>query len=190
MDVSRGEMTQQLSQRGAAKGDLHLLVDTLYDELRRVAAGCLANHNDCTLQPTELVHKAYLQLRDQRAQWCERSHFIAIAAHLMRRILVDHVRARKAVKRGGRSKHESLQGELTIDCAGRITFAELLAVNQALERLEAFAERQAKVVEMRFFGGLTTDETAALLGVDSRTVQRDWQFARAWLHKEIRASAR
>ena len=189
MEVSRGEMDRR-SQLGAAEArDLHVLVDALYDELHRLAAGHLAAaRNNCSLQPTELVHKAYLQLKDQRVQWRERSHFIGIAAHLMRRILVDHVRARKALKRGGLSQHESLEPERTIDSAGRITFTDLLALNQALDRLEEFAERQARVVEMRFFGGLTTDETATLLGVDSRTVQRDWQFARAWLHKEIRAS--
>jgi RNA polymerase sigma factor (TIGR02999 family) len=160
------------------------LTPLVYEELRNRAARYLRRERPGhTLQTTALIHEAYLRLVDARdVHWQSRAHFFAIAANLMRRILVDHARRRDAGKRGG------LQVRLPLDdalAAADETDVDLLAVDEALDRLVAFDPQQARVVELRFFSGLTVDETAAVLGVSPKTVKRDWSVARAWLRREI-----
>jgi RNA polymerase sigma-70 factor (ECF subfamily) len=160
----------------------------VYNELRRVARRYLRSERpDHTLQPTALVHEAYIRLLGQREiMWQNRAHFFGVAAQLMRRILVDHARAHQAEKRGGHKQKVPLDEalEYTADKS-----AELVALDEALDRLAARDPRQARVVELRFFAGLTEQETAELLGISVRTVKRDWDVARAWLYKEINEDA-
>jgi RNA polymerase sigma factor (TIGR02999 family) len=172
--------------RGGGKGDA-ALVEAVYGELRRLAAGYLhRERRDHSLSPTALVHEAYLKLIDQRrTHWQNRAHFFAIAAHLMRRILVDHARAHGAVKRGkgDRVPFEEGAGERSpID-------VDVLALDRALERLADLEVRQARIVELRFFGGLTVEETAAVLDVAPITVKRDWALAKVWLYRQLQGAA-
>ena len=163
---------------------LEQLTPLVYGELRRLAARYLRKERpDQTLQSTALVHEAYLRLIDAKdVRWQSRAHFFAIAANLMRRILVDHARRRDAEKRGGS------QILLTLDDAFAVTKetdVDLLAIDEALNRLAVIDAQQARVVELRFFSGLTVEETAAALGISPKTVKRDWSVARAWLRREI-----
>jgi RNA polymerase sigma factor (TIGR02999 family) len=168
--------------------ELNAALPALYDELRDIAASYLrherANH---TLQPTALVHESYLRLVSQRTvNWGNRLHFLSVASRMMRRILANYANARNAEKRGS---GETL---LEIDAAFEISDAQhpsILKIEEALRGLEALDARQARVVELRFFGGLTLDETAQVLGVSPKTVQRDWMTARLWLQREISATA-
>ena len=155
------------------------LFPLVYDELQALARGQLHHERDGhTLNPTALVHEAYLKLVGQEAEWANRAHFFGIAALAMRRVLVHYARRRAADKRGGGVAAVTLVN----DGVARATPAdEILALDEALARLAAVAERPAKVVEMRFFGGLSQDEIAQALGISVPTVQRDWQTARAWL---------
>jgi len=162
------------------------LVDAVYDELRRVAQRRLraerANHS---LTPTALVHEAYLRLVDQRrVQWRNRAQFFAIAARLMRRILVDRARARAAAKRDG--GQTIALDDVDVGTAPRNV--DLLALDSALDRLSALDERQGQLVELRFFAGFTVEETAVALDVAPITVKRDWALARAWLFRELQGS--
>lgn len=157
----------------------------VYDELRRLANHYLRQErSDHTLQPTALVHEAYLKLIDQsRVDWQNRAHFFGVAAQSMRRILVDHARSHRASKRGG------VQQKLALDEAvdySQPRDIDLLALDDALNLLAKLDERQSQVVELRFFGGLTIEETAAALGVSPATVKVDWSMAKAWLHREIK----
>ncbi len=158
------------------------LLPLVYAELRNMAARMLRSERpDHTLQPTALVHEAYLRLVDQRVDtWQNKAHFLGIAAQAMRRILIDHARRRRAGKRGG--ARVTLDDEM-----GAVTGPSLdvLAIDTALQRLTALDARQGRVVELRFFGGLSVEETAAVLGVGPATVKRDWTLARAWLHREL-----
>lgn len=156
----------------------------VYSELRRIAGAHLARERSGqTLQVTVLVHEAYLKLVDQtRVQWQNRTHFFAVAARMMRRIVVDHARARGAHKRGGGATPVSLD-ETPGPAVERD--AELLALDEALERLTAFDPRQGRIVELRYFGGLSIDEAAAALSLSPATVKREWSMAKAWLHKEL-----
>ena len=170
----------------AALGNLTPLV---YGELHRLAAGYLRNErNDHTLQATALVHEAYLEMRKlNRVEWKNRAHFIGIAARTMRRILVDHARRHLAQKRGGYEAKVSLS---EVEEPGTAPDVNLVALDQALDRFSKDYPRQAHVVELRFFGGLTTEETAEVMqgssgDISSRTVERDWRFARAWLNKAM-----
>jgi len=167
---------------------LQTLMPLVYEELRRVAARHMRHQREGhTLQTTALVNEAYLRLIDaSRVQWQNRSHFFAVSAHLMRRILVDFARSRNYQKRGGGAQAVSLD-EAMIVAPER--GADLLALDEALTRLQALNERQAKVVELRYFAGLSEDETAEALKVSVRTVRRDWNFARAWLHRELTGRA-
>ena len=159
------------------------LIDAVYDELRRLARAYLRRERpDHSLAPTALVHEAYLKLVDQRrVQWQNRAHFFAIAAHLMRRILVDHARARSAAKRGG--SRVALED---VELATPPVDVDLLALDAALEKLAALDARQSRLVELRFFAGLTVDEAAAAIDVAPITVKRDWALARGWLFRELR----
>ena len=160
------------------------LMPFVYDELRRRARSYLARErNSHTLQPTALVHEAYLRLIDQtRINWQNRAHFFALAANTMRRVLIDHARAHTTGKRGGAAVRLSIE-DVQIPLEQRA--ADLVALDEALEELAKFDERKSKIVEMRFFGGLTDEEIAEVLGVSSRTVLRDWKTARLWLYREL-----
>ena len=164
-----------------------LLMPLVYEELRQIAARYMnRERSDHTLQATALVHEAYLRLVEQRAtNWKNRAHFFCVAAQLMRRILVDHARGNLRAKRGGKQQHVSLD-EVAI--LSKDQSAEILAVDEALERLRVFDVRQSQIVEMRFFGGLTTDETAEVLKTSPSTVEREWALARAWLYMQLRDS--
>jgi RNA polymerase sigma-70 factor, ECF subfamily len=161
----------------------HRVIDAVYAELRRLARGYLQRERpDHSLPPTALVHEAYLRLVDQRrVRWQNRAHFFAIAAHTMRRILVDHARAHHALKRGAVARVPLGDG----DAAGRPFDVDVLALDLALDRLAASYPRQSQLVELRFFGGLTVEETASVLGVAPITVKRDWALAKAWLYREM-----
>jgi RNA polymerase sigma-70 factor (ECF subfamily) len=160
------------------------LMPLVYNELRRQARNYLARERGShTLQPTALVHEAYLRLVDQtRISWQNRAHFFGIAANMMRRILVDHARAHASEKRGGAAVRLSLE-DVQIPLEQRAS--DLIALDEALEKLVKFDERKAKIVEMRFFGGLNDEEIAEVLGVSTRTVLRDWKTARLWLFREL-----
>lgn len=162
------------------------LFPIVYQELRRIAHRQLGRERqDHTLNTVGLVHETYLKLVDQtRAQWGDRSQFFAIAARVMRRVLVDYARQHLAEKRGGRRERVTLDGQ-ELSSVGRADL--LVALDEALHRLAGLDERASRVVECRFFGGLTEDETASALGVDSRTVRRDWVKARAWLAEALRS---
>ena len=155
-----------------------------YGELRRIAASYLRRERpDHTLQPTALVHEAFIRLVDQRQiDWSNRAQFMGLAAVMMRRILVNHARDRVAGKRGGGVEHVPLT--LAGDGIGSAE-VNLLDLHEALDRLGETDRRKAQIVELKFFGGLTTDEIAATLGISTATVERDWKFARAWLQQAI-----
>jgi RNA polymerase sigma factor (TIGR02999 family) len=157
----------------------------VYDELHRRARSYLRKEGDGhTLQTTALVHEAYLKLADQKSiSWENRNHFFAIAATLMRRILVDHAKHKHREKRGGKAADLSLGGAATVAVAG--VDLDLLALDEALDRLAAKEEHLARVVELRFFSGLDVPQTAEVLGVSESTVKRDWAMAKAWLHREL-----
>ena len=185
MAAAPSNVTQLLV--GWGKGDkaaLDQLVPIVYDELRRQAARYLRRERvGHTLQTTALINEAYLRLIDQKnVQWQNRAHFFGIAAQLMRRILVDHARTKKRAKRGGSDIRVSLA-----DAEASVKAQELdvVALSEALDRLEQIDEQQSKIVELRFFSGLTVEETAAVLDISPATVKRDWSMAKAWLHREI-----
>jgi RNA polymerase sigma factor (TIGR02999 family) len=186
MAQGTGDVTQLLlGLRAGDQGAEGRLLEVVYAELHRLAAALMRRERpDHTLQPTALIHEAYVHLIDQRGKdWQNRAHFFGVAALVMRRILVDHARTHLTAKRGGTQQKVSLDDE-----ALPLTSAqsdEVLALNEALLRLARFDPRQSRVVELRFFGGLTEDETAEVLGVASRTVNRDWRMARAWLRGEL-----
>ena len=174
--------------RDASEGDqnaLDRLMPLVYGELRKIAASYLRQERkDHTLQPTALVHEAYLRLTHQKdVAWQNRAHFYGIAAQMMRRILVDHARKRQAAKRDA-SAWKVATAEVDGGAEGA---PELLALDRALEELEKIDPQQAKIVELRFFGGLTVEETAEVAGISPRTVKREWRTAKAWLRREIGA---
>jgi RNA polymerase sigma factor (TIGR02999 family) len=166
------------------------LLAAVYAELHRQASRAMRRESgDHTLQATALVHEAYLRLVDQRrVEWRNRAHFFGVAAQLMRRILVDHARRRHAAKRGDGMR------QITLDDAGALPGSsddpgvDVLVLNEALERLAAMDEGQARIVELRYFGGLNIEETAEALRVSPATVKREWAVARAWLRRELAAS--
>jgi RNA polymerase sigma factor (TIGR02999 family) len=159
------------------------LIDAVYNELRGLARGYLRRERaDHSLAPTALVHEAYLKLIDQRqVRWQNRAHFFAIAAHVMRRILVDHARTRGAAKRDGGQRVPLQDVQAVMDPPD----VDVLDLDAALEKLSSLDPRQSELVELRFFGGLTVDEAAAVMGVAPATVDRDWALARAWLFREL-----
>jgi RNA polymerase sigma factor (TIGR02999 family) len=157
----------------------------VYDDLRRVAAGYMrheaAGH---ALQPTALVHEAYVRLIDQkRVKWRDRAHFFGVAAGLMRRILVDHARRRRAEKRGGDWERVTLaEDEIAAEGPREV---DVLSLHESLERLKVFDPQQERIVELRYFGGLTIEETAEVVGVSQATVVREWTIAKAWLRSDL-----
>lgn len=174
-----------------SSGDEHALEQLLplvYDELRQIANLYLRRERpDHTLQPTALVNEVYLRLIDQqRVTWQNRAHFFGVAAQMMRRILVSHARARLAAKRGGGEQPITLEEGLTLSAKRDVN---LLALDEALTRLETIDPDKSRLVELRFFSGLTVDETAEVMSISPRTVDRQWQTAKAWLHREIVRSA-
>jgi RNA polymerase sigma factor (TIGR02999 family) len=182
------EITRLIQEhRHGSRDALDRLFPLVYDELRRMAHRALlrerASH---TLSTTALVHEAYVRLVDQeRATWYDRAHFLALAATAMRRILVDYARRQKRLKRGGERRPVTLDDAMLVADQRADT---LLALDEALSGLGALNERLSRVVECRFFAGLTTEETAAALQVTTRTVERDWQKARAWLYIQLRTT--
>jgi RNA polymerase sigma factor (TIGR02999 family) len=188
---SRDEVTTIIaglgSQAGRPRAMAEQLMPLVYEELRRLARGFMARESrDHTLQPTALVNEAYLRLVDQsRVDWRGRSHFRAVGARVMRRILIDHARRRGGLKRGGDLQRVTLGDSILSPPDPDVDLPELLALNDALDELARLDERQARVVELRFFGGLTTVEIAETLGVSERTVADDWKHGRAWLKREL-----
>lgn len=185
-DPTRQEATQVLidwskGEHGAAER----LMPLIYDELRQIARGYLRRERaDHTLQATGLVHEAYLRLVDQTAaSWQNRAQFFGVAAGVMRRVLVDHARRHRAEKRGGDWEKVEFDDALA---TGLPRSLDLVALDEALQDLAKVDPRQSQVVELRFFGGLTTEEAAEVLEVSPRTIKREWRRARAWLHREIR----
>ena len=183
-----GDVTRLLQALGLDEPAVQGVLPLVYDELRRLAGSYLRRERrDHTLQPTALVHEAYMRLVDQRGgDWQNRSQFYGIAAQMMRRILIDHAREHLAAKRGGGAKQVTLSGiETPADSDDAV---EILALHEALEKLAALDERQAKVVELRYFGGLSVEEAAEALEISPATVKREWATARAWLKRELAGS--
>jgi RNA polymerase sigma factor (TIGR02999 family) len=192
-DEQPDEVPRPITERLIAwnNGDVAALDDVMravYHELRRMADRYLRHESpDHTLQPTALVHEAYLRLVDDtQVDWQNRAHFFGVAARIMRRILVDHARAKHRDKRGGTAAKLPLDEDLALSSARA---PDLVALDEALDGLAALDERKSRVVELRFFGGLSVEETAEVLGVSPQTVLRDWKLAKAWLYQEISGRA-
>ena len=187
--ASSGEVTRLLAEiRKGNRVAQERLIPLVYGELHRLAAGYMRKERpDHTLQPTALVNEAYIKLIPQRVSWQNRSHFLGIAAQQMRRILVDHARKQMAAKRGGAGRNLQLREPFVM---ARERPGELLAVHEALDRLSQDYRQASRVVELRFFGGHTEQETAQMLGVSVETVKRLWKFAKAWLNRALRAEGR
>ena len=188
----RHAITDALGQlRDGVPGALDRLIPLVYGDLAGIARRQLAlEESGHTLATAELVHEAYLRLVDQtRIQWNDRVHFFAVAAHVMRRVLVDHARRHRAARRGGPHKRPISLEELDSATNGSLTANQradvLVAMDEALEQLATLDARQARVVECRFFGGMTERETAQALGIAERTVARDWVKARGWLYQKL-----
>lgn len=183
--MTTGEITALLKAHASGDPDaLNELFPRVYDQLRRIARQRMrGERTDHTLRTTGLVHEAYMELVDlSRVDWQDRQHFFAVAARVMRNLLVDYAVKRNAEKRGGdRDRVPLAEG----DAVTEVILEDVVAVHQALDHLEAVDERQARVVECRFFGGLTIEETSDALGISSSTVGRDWRMARAWLNREL-----
>lgn len=182
----RGQVTNLLQEWGepGERDIFERLLPLIYDDLHRIAHRQLGRERiGHTLSTTALVHEAYLRLVDQsRARWTDRVHFFAVAARVMRRVLVDYARRYRAAKRGGGAPHVDLdQAEVPLDERSET----LIALDAALDRLAGLNPRLSQVVECRFFGGMTEEETAEALGVTDRTVRRDWVKAKAWLSREL-----
>jgi len=183
--MAQGDITALLEAHSSGDSDaMDELFPLVYDELRRMAHRRMrGERSGHTWVTTALVHEAYLKLVDfDRIDWQDRNHFFAIASRVMRNVLVDYAVKRNAEKRGGDQDRVPLE---EWDGATTVVLDDVLAVHQALERLEAIDQRQVRVVECRFFGGLTIDETSDALGISSSTVGRDWRMARAWLNREL-----
>ncbi len=168
---------------------LDALLPLVYDELHRQAHRYLRNERrDHTLQTTALINEAYLRLIGQKSvEWQNRAHFFALAANMMRRILVDYAKTKHRVKRGGGGEDLPLDDAITVaaDTTSEAVKIDLIALDAALDKLAAKDERLARIVELRYFSGLTIEETAEVLKISAMTVKRDWNVAKAWLHKEI-----
>jgi RNA polymerase sigma factor (TIGR02999 family) len=184
-EPSDDQVTILLQQASKGSRDaVDRLLPLVYDELRRIASDYLYRERaDHTLQPTAIVHEAYLRLVNQQsAGWNDRTQFFAVAAKIMRRILVDHARSRKAAKRGGGKRKSEFDDALAVFEERAI---DLVALDEVLNKLAVVDERKSRVVELRFFGGLSVEETSRVLNVPLRTVERDWTFAKAWLRSKL-----
>jgi RNA polymerase sigma factor (TIGR02999 family) len=181
---ARGEITALLAETKLGRKDaLDRLLAVVYAELRRIARNQMRREREGhTLQPTALVHEAFLRLMDQDARWENRAQFFGVAAQVMRRLLVDHARRRRAAKRG---IPITLDEALLQPGPAAVPNDEILAVDQALDRLARLDARQASVVELRYFGGLSVKETAEVLGVAERTVKLDWAMAKGWMKSQL-----
>jgi len=188
MDSDSGEVTRLL--KAMAHGDPQAadsLLPLVYAELHRLAKAYMRRERpEHTLQPTALINEAYLRLAQEPIDWNNRQHFIAIAANVMRRVLVDHARAHNAEHRGGGMQRVEMQDEFAISPE---KLQEVALLDEALKNLEKQNPRQAKVVELRYFGGLSVEEIAALLRMSPRSVKRDWSLARVWLFRELKPNA-
>jgi RNA polymerase sigma factor (TIGR02999 family) len=159
----------------------------VYEELHRLARSYMRRERpDHTLQTTGLVHEAYLRLVGQNANWNNRAHFMGIAAKMMRRVLVDHAKSHHRAKRGGGAVKVTLDGPALVT---KEAHKEVMALEEALRRLEEMDQQRAQIVELRFFGGLSNEEASKVLGISTATVQRQWAGARAWLYHELKAEA-
>lgn len=186
---SSNQVTELLLRwRGGDKAALDALLPLVYAELRRMARHYLGQErSDHTLQSTALVHEAYVRLaKQQLPEWQNRAHFFAVAAQLMRQILVDHARAHRASKRGGDTYKIAIE---ELEHKAKPIDIDIVALDDALKTLADMDVQQSRVVELKFFGGLSNEETAEVLGVSASTVKRDWVTARAWLHREIERGA-
>ncbi len=181
-----GAVTLLLARVGSGdSGAVSSLFDLLYRELRVLAISAMrSERGNHTLQPTALIHEAFMRLADNTSSIENRRHFFGIAATAMRRILVEHARARHAVKRGGHAPRVSLD-DVAVAAPTALDPVDLEALDAALTQLATFDPRQARVVELRYFAGLTVEEAADVLDASPRTVKRDWQMARAWLRREM-----
>jgi RNA polymerase sigma-70 factor (ECF subfamily) len=179
-----GEVTRLLGQIGRGEKDaMNQLLPLVYDELHRLARSYFRRERgEHTLQPTALVHEAYIRLVDQRAPMENRGHFLAVAATQMRRILLDYARKHDAARRGGGGQKVMLEDTMAISAQRPV---DMIALDKALIKLAELDAAQAHLVELRFFGGLSVEETAEIMGVSSATVKRSWSSARAFLHREI-----
>jgi RNA polymerase sigma-70 factor, ECF subfamily len=181
----QGEVTRLLSEvRDGRQEAMEQLLPLVYEELRRLAGGYFRHErSDHTLQPTALVHEAYLKLVGQRSvQWENRGHFLGVAATLMRRILLDYARVHRAEKRGGGGQKVMLDEGMAVT---GLRAVEMISLDRALTKLTALDPQQARIVELRFFGGLSVDETAQVMKLSPATVKRYWASAKAWLYREI-----
>ncbi len=184
------EIVARLSTESGSEVSAEELLPLVYDQLRRLAADYMRREGPGhTLQATALVHDAYLRLVDRsRVTWRGRTHFFAVSARVMRRLLIDHARGRERAKRGGGWQRVALDEILTPAEPG-LDRDQLLSLDAALEKLAGLDQRQARIVELRFFAGLRSSEIAALLGISERTVDRAWHFARAWLRRQLARDA-
>lgn len=183
--MEKSQITRLLQAHASGKSEaLNELIPLVYSEMHKMAQGRLAGESpDHTYSATALVHEAYLKLVDfNRINWQNRFHFFGIASQIMRNILVDYAVKKQAEKRGGKRDRVTLGEEHIKEV---MNLEDVLSVDHALKKLEILDERQAKVVECRFFGGLTIEETANTLGISEPTVSRDWKIARAWLNREL-----
>jgi RNA polymerase sigma factor (TIGR02999 family) len=185
MSPGGSDLTQLLRQgREGDRAAIDRVIPLVYDELRRLAGGYLRNQAPGhTLQPTALVHEAYLRLADRsQPDWRDRAHFFGLAATIMRQILVDHARSKGAAKRGG--ERARVEFKETLDYSDEKA-SDLVVLDDALKGLAAFDERKARTLELRYFGGLSVEETAEVLGTSEATVGRDTRYAEAWLRREL-----
>lgn len=186
MSSDTHQITQMLIELTDGNAEVvERILPHIYDELRRLAGSYLRRErSDHTLQPTALVHEAYIKLIDQKkVKWQNRAHFFGIAAQVMRRILMDHARKHNADKRGG--DYEKLPIEEEILVVSHEKSAELIALDDALQALAELDEQKAKIVELRYFGGLSIEETAEVMGVSVPTINRQWRMAKAWLYSQV-----
>jgi RNA polymerase sigma factor (TIGR02999 family) len=184
LETTSGEVTRLLGEFGRGNKDaINRLLPLVYDELHRLARLYFRRERgEHTLQPTALVHEAYIRLVDQRAQLESRGHFMAVAATQMRRILLDYARKRRAQRRGGDGQRVLLEDTMVVSEQKPL---DMIALDTALNKLAELDADQSKMVELRFFGGLSVEETAEIMGVSPATVKRSWNSARAWLHREL-----
>lgn len=186
--TSGGEVTRLLREmRQGNRGAAERVFPLLYSELHKLAAACMRRERpDHSLQATALIHEAYLRLAGEEIEWHDRAHYIGFAAHVMRQVLVDHARARQAQRRAGAMQRVEMRDDLAVSPQ---RLDEVVSVDAALTRLAAENPRQARVVELRYFGGLTVDQIAQVLSIAPRSVKRDWSLARMRLARELGWSA-